>query len=650
MTRVVVYLTLAVLLARSIACAADSQDAVAAKSAIRNKQFGAAMRTLQSAADRGDTQAAYLLGLMYATGRGTDTSVERARIWLGRAAVSDRDAALALSGILAATDAVSARKWLERSARAGQPMAAQLLAAHSLPMAADHDPGGDRALAGSLLLWAIHRGDEALVREFVPLAGATYADDFGRSALAHASMTHSAGIVRILLAQGADEPHADHFGVTALMLAAENPEPSILDALLELPAPGAPWLDARDRAGNRAVFYAARAGLTSNIERLIAAGAALDGINTDGWTVMDVAVKNGHQDSASVLRKAGAAAHLKASIHRDEPGIDVSRPVGLYQGWAPVAIAASRNDAALVASLLAGGASPDSAAAQQESALLIAAMYRAPDVIPVLMKAGADPARSDGRGNTPLGFAAAAGDLEVLDALLQKGVSPDIHGRGEDPPIIRAVRSANPNAVEHLLAAGANVNQRAGNGSTALMVSASMPDAGLARTLLAAHAGVELVDAGGRDALWLAVGAGSEEIADLLLAAGAPVDSDRKGPSPLFAAIRANRPKLLEHLLRKGLSPNPESASGDTPLLAAAALGNLSAVKVLLDGGAAIDSVNAAGNTALIEATREGHVDVCKLLLAAGANARLKNLDRIDALDTARRRNLQSVAALMGAS
>ena len=66
-----------------------------------------------------------------------------------------------------------------------------------------------------------------------------------------------------------------------------------------------------------------------------------------------------------------------------------------------------------------------------------------------------------------------------------------------------------------------------------------------------------------------------------------------------------------------------------------------------LDGGASVNAQNNVGNTALIVATREGHTEVCKALIKAGANTRLRNQERHDALDTAKRRNLTEIVALL---
>jgi ankyrin repeat protein len=181
------------------------------------------------------------------------------------------------------------------------------------------------------------------------------------------------------------------------------------------------------------------------------------------------------------------------------------------------------------------------------------------------------------------------------------------------------------------------------------MIAAGTSDAKILGLLLSAGAHVELQDKTGRDALWFAGDSGTEEIADQLLAAGAPVDSNRSQQSPLFATVRAGRPEMLEHLIRKGLSPNPKGPSGDTPLISAAGRGDAALVKVLVGGGATIDEQNDAGNTALIVAVREGHTNVCRVLLDGGADARVRSKDRLDALDTAKRRNMSEIVALLDA-
>jgi ankyrin repeat protein len=627
----------------------DSAPSAEAKASLRTKQFAAAMQELRTAAERGDVESEYLLGLVYASGVAPEVSLTEARRWLEAAAnKSNPEAAFALAGLLAdgsEQDRAAAAEWVARAAGEGQPIAVKLKAAHSLPMAPSRDARGDGALARELLVWAIRHGDEKTLDAFIKVAGVENADGFGRTPLQYAVMSGSDSAVQHLVGAGADTGHADQFGVTPLMLAAEADSVAILDELIKAGTD----INKKDSVGDTALFYAARVGRTDHTQRLLGAGAAFDQSNADGWTVLDVASKADHPETAQALKKAGASGHLKASVMREGGGVDPTRGGELYEGWPPIAIAASRNDARLVSDLLAGGARADEPTPHRDTPLLVAAKYRAAAVIAPLLKAGANPAHFDESGETALGYAAAHSELEVLDALLQKGVSPDTRGHTEEPAILRATRVHDDTAVKHLIDAGADVNLQAPNGTSALMVAAGTSDSKILELLLSSGAHVEIQDKTGRDALWLAADSGSEETADRLLAVGAPVDSNRKQQSPLFATVHAGRPGMLEHLIRKGLSPNAKGTSGDTPIISAAARGDAAMVSVLVGGGATIDEQNNAGNTALIVAIREGHTNVCKVLLKGGANARVRNKDRIDALDTAKRRNMAEIVALLNA-
>ena len=64
----------------------ESAAAAQAKVLLRTKQFDAALRELRLAAEHGDVQSQYLLGLVYANGLGTAVSLDEARHWLSAAA------------------------------------------------------------------------------------------------------------------------------------------------------------------------------------------------------------------------------------------------------------------------------------------------------------------------------------------------------------------------------------------------------------------------------------------------------------------------------------------------------------------------------------------------------------------------------------
>ncbi|HEY4215143.1 MAG TPA: ankyrin repeat domain-containing protein [Steroidobacteraceae bacterium] len=627
----------------------DTAASTAARTALRTKQFDAALRDLQGAAEQGDTQSQYLLGLVYANGVGTDASPELARRWLAMAGdKSYVEAAFALSGLLAegtAQERAEAQRWLTRAASLGHPVARKLVAAHSLPLAPSHDPNGNAGLARELLLWTVRKDDVADVDAFAKVAGIDAADEFGRTALGYAAVNGSLQMIRHLIGAGAQATHPDQFGVTPLMMAAEaRDDPQILDALLQA---SQDKVDARDQGGNSALNYAARVGRMENLQKLLAAGAGVGGENSDGWTVLDVASKAGHPEMAQVLRRAGATGRIKAALVKENSGLDVGHGGELYAGWQPLAIAVSRNDARIVGELLASGARADEPTPRGDTPLLVAVKYHAPAVIADLLRTGANPAQAGEADQTALCYATAHADVEVIDALLQKGVSPNTHARDEDPPIVIAARSDNETLVRRLVDAGADVNAVSAQGVSAAMIASGGSDPEVLRALIAAKANLALRDKTGRDALWVASNSGNEAAIDQLLAAGAPIETAMAGQSALFAAVRGGKVSTLERLLRKGLAPNARDSAGNTPLIAAAARGDLTILKVLLDGGAQINAQNAAGNTALIVASREGHAAICKALLQAGATASLRNQERHDALDTAKRRNLTQIVALL---
>ena len=500
-----------------------------------------------------------------------------------------------------------ARRWLTAAAQASYPDAAKALA--GLTVAPTRKAAGDKELARELVVWAIRHHDPGSLETFVKVSGVDAVDEFGRAPLAYAVIAGSPDAVNQLLKAGAAVDHADHFGTTALMLAAEGASDPVFKAVLT----ASKKLNARDSVGNTALSYAVRVGRQIHAERLVALGVA------------------------------GATVSTKVAVVREDSGVDPTRPGELYEGWPAVAIAASRDDDTAIESALAAGARPDELTPQGDSPLLIAAKYHAAKAVAPLLKAGAAPDVADQNGTTPLGYAAAHGVTDVLDALLKKGVSPDIQGPTEDPPLVRAARAGDLTAVSHLLDAGAAVNATFPGGMTALMVAAATPSPDIFERLMTARPNVALRDRSGRTALWFAAGSGDERMVDALLVAGSPID----GVSPLFAAVQSEHAGTLERLLRKGVPVNTRDGAGDTALIAAAGLGDTNMVRALLDGGAAVDAQNSTGNTALIVAARDGHLDVCQMLLKAGADAGLHNQDRINALDTAKRRHLTEIAALL---
>jgi uncharacterized protein len=111
--------------------------------------------------------------------------------------------------------------------------------------------------------------------------------------------------VRKALASGApiDGIEKQH-GNTALMLAAYNNHPSVVDWLL---ASGA-TVDARDHEHNTALMKAAWSGATSCVDRLVGRGADVNAVEKDAMTPLMIAAFHGHLDVVTLLVRAGADA------------------------------------------------------------------------------------------------------------------------------------------------------------------------------------------------------------------------------------------------------------------------------------------------------------------------------------------------------
>ena len=111
-----------------------------------------------------------------------------------------------------------------------------------------------------------------------------------------------AELVRTLISAGVDVNARDNNDWTAIHLAARQPR---LETVLNLISAGAD-VNARSAGGWTPVHEAARWGRTSTISALISAGADVNAQNTWGWTPAHSAARWGQTISISTLISAGA--------------------------------------------------------------------------------------------------------------------------------------------------------------------------------------------------------------------------------------------------------------------------------------------------------------------------------------------------------
>ena len=109
-------------------------------------------------------------------------------------------------------------------------------------------------------------------------------------------------MVRFLLAAGAAVDHADHKGRTTLMDVVQSGCSAVLPVLLEAGAS----LEAVDHAGFTALTHAARHGSDTHVAALLAAGAAVGG-SPDGPAPLAEAARRRHAAVIARLLAAGAS-------------------------------------------------------------------------------------------------------------------------------------------------------------------------------------------------------------------------------------------------------------------------------------------------------------------------------------------------------
>ena len=238
------------------------------RAAIRTKQFEHAVGELRQQADRGSSDAQYLLGLALFNGLSREPDREQGCRWLRTAAEHGHvEAQFVLASILftdGSKNAAEANLWLERAARGGNVMAQRAIQEKRRPVAAERKSVlADSKLRIELLLWAAQHNDAALTRQLMSGAGIDSADEFGTTALSEAAGAGASDSLAVLLEARARVDSPDHFGTTPLMRAAAQSEVKATAALL---AHGANPKSS-DSTGNTALMYAARKNRAEQVGR-----------------------------------------------------------------------------------------------------------------------------------------------------------------------------------------------------------------------------------------------------------------------------------------------------------------------------------------------------------------------------------------------
>ena len=190
---------------------------------------------------------------------------------------------------------------------------------------------------------------------------------------------------------------------------------------------------------------------------LLAAGAAPDARNYEGYTALHFAAQERGETSpeiATALLAAGA----------DPNAADKYGETALHK-----TLRDHTYNPALAQDLLAAGASVHARTTSGSTPLHYAAMLADSRMVGALLRAGADAATPNAHGSTALHRAAYAQSADTVGVLVGSGADPNARDRFDETPLHKAgAWNRDPAVAVALIGAGADLNAQDRSGATAL--------------------------------------------------------------------------------------------------------------------------------------------------------------------------------------
>ncbi|KAK6469275.1 ankyrin repeat and protein kinase domain-containing protein 1-like isoform X2 [Huso huso] len=283
--------------------------------------------------------------------------------------------------------------------------------------------------------------------------------------------------------------------------------------------------------------------------------------------------------------------------------------------------AVATGDTEIVKQVLSFGAKVDSQSVNGYTPLIIAALYKYPDLCSLLIEHKADVNLSDEDKWTPLHFAAQNGDDKIVRLLLDSNADVNAKERDGWAPLHLASQNGHENVVRVLLLRRAAIDLQENENRTALHIAAAFGHINILKLLLSQGADLNKKQKGCQTALHLASEKGHFRVARLLVKSGADLNStDSNHYTVLHMAALKGYNGICRHLLKHCANPNLKTMQGWTPLHLAAFNGHAVTVRLLKENHAKLNVRGDMGWTPLLLATRSGQEEVISELLEAGAD------------------------------
>ncbi|GAB1214916.1 hypothetical protein ATERTT37_004097 [Aspergillus terreus] len=401
---------------------------------------------------------------------------------------------------------------------------------------------------------------------------------------------------------GIDIDRADPHGTTCLMWAAIDDNTALVEWLL------AHNVDvcATNEKLHTALYYAVANGNQQTIRAILAKGAPVNHVTSDGVTLLQLSVGKG-VEQMSLLLDAKADIELEngdnltalntavVAEEADVVKLLIERKANIHHrdgyGWSPIHDASYYRPNVEVVRLLAdAGANLMETVPDGRSPLHIAARNARPDIVAILLeyRGALDIEQRTEDGETPLIHAVLGNNLECHGAALHL-----------------ACTVLNLTMVTELLDRRADVNQQVLGLRSTPIRAACLPEN--APKSYSRHANLDKID----------------QIVRTLVAHGADVHamSDTPISTLLCAAALNSGPSTINYLISEGLSLDQQDCVGRLPVHYAAA-NSLEVFEAMLRDDSELLTEDVAGKIALHWASQFGHVRTVESILAHARSPR----------------------------
>lgn len=465
-------------------------------------------------------------------------------------------------------------------------------------------------------------------------------DTYGQTALHYAAMRGNEVAVKELLSYKNLRIEAtDKQGMTALHMASSHRHAGIVMLLIDNGAS----LRCKDEENTTPLHAACAEGNIQIVKKLFKAAARSAG----GWVTIQEMVTDKDIDGNTCLHLAVENGHYEVVKLCLEKRADVNTPNNIYMY--PLHLAAVNGDLRIVRLLVEHNARIDALNNEQATPLHKAAQYNHVQVVEFLVDREADIERRDEENYTPLLLASVYGRSPTVDLLIQKEADISAVDKNDKTAVFLAAEENQLNALETLLKHDTvrqmiNVSDRYDNDP--LHIAAMKGYLPIVRCLLKNGADMESKNEEEQTPLHLASKFGRTNIVRELVKQdkNAVNDEDENSNTALHLAALAGHAKVAEVLIEFGADVAARNVSLWTPLDCAAAKGWMKTAKVLLEADSPIDPMDKAKTTPLHLACKYGHRNVVELLIDWDADVEQRDSDGNNCLDLAVDNNRMNVA------